>query len=53
MSAFGVVLVGLGVLLIWSGIKGQKINEVLQAFLVRPSANAKTASTRTSGTSLA
>jgi hypothetical protein len=53
MSAFGVILVGLGVLLIWSGVKGQKINEVLTAFLGKPTAQAKTASTGSGGATVA
>ena len=32
MSAFGVVLVGLGVLMVWSGVKGQKLSDVLHSF---------------------
>lgn len=36
MSAFGVVMVGFGVLLIWSGYKRHKINQVLGDFLQSP-----------------
>lgn len=55
MSAFGVILVGLGVLMIWSGVKGQKINEVLAGFIGKPQGpTTKTASTGTgTGTTIA
>ena len=43
MSAFGVVCIALGVLMMWAGLKGQKVNEVLQGFVGKPQAH--TAST--------
>lgn len=36
MSAFGVVAIALGVLMMWAGLKGQKLNEVLQGFIGQP-----------------
>lgn len=39
MSAFGVILVGLGILMIWATVKGQKINDVLHGFYTQPSAS--------------
>ena len=33
MSAFGVVLIGFGVLMVWAGIKRQKVNEILITFI--------------------
>lgn len=38
MSAFGVVAIGVGVLMIWAGIKHQKLNVVLQSFYAKPAA---------------
>jgi hypothetical protein len=47
MSAFGVVVLALGVLMLWSGIKHQKINEVLLGFVAAP---VKTQAARTGST---
>lgn len=52
MSAFGVVIVGLGVLMLWSGIKKQKINEVLMGFVAAPNKVAKTTAATTTTTTV-
>lgn len=44
MSAFGVILVGLGILMMWATVKGEKINDVLHGFYQTP---AKTAAATT------
>jgi hypothetical protein len=42
MSAFGVVSIGFGILLLWSGMRHMKVNEVLMGFLAQPAATTKT-----------
>jgi hypothetical protein len=49
VSAFGVVMFGFGVLMMWAGLKHQKINEVLLGFVGKPTVQTKSATTGTSG----
>jgi hypothetical protein len=48
VSAFGVVLIGFGVLMIYSGIHNQRVNEVLLAFVSKPSAKSQQSTFATS-----
>lgn len=49
MSAFGVVTIAVGILMLWSGLKHEKISDVLQGFVGAPTAKTASAVSGTTG----